>query len=302
MASFSNRAKTEICASVRTEADKRAFLTGVLLGARRFSADEIVLQTECEAFAALLPALWSKSVPRLVCDTEFRTRSGKAPLWIFTISGRKQIAALTEALQIDPECRAAVPGSSSNLQMLAAGAFVVCGSVTDPKRGYHLEMAFQDAEIAHALREALAGLEQPSVQMKETGRKSERILYLKQNEQIGDVLAFFGANEANFEMIGQQVIKSVISQTVRRMNCDMANIEKTVSAGLKQAEEIRRIAETQGLDSLPETLQETARMRLAEPEANLRDLGAMLHPPLTRSGVYHRMQRLMEIAARIKKD
>lgn len=301
MASFSNDAKTEICASVKTPAARRAFLTGVLLAARRFSADEIALQTECDAFAELLPKLLKTADAKCVPDTEFRTRSNKVPVWCFTVSGAQNVSRLTAALHISPDDRAAALAQSGDaLQMIAAGVFVVCGSVTDPERDFHLEMAIPDAEFGKAFQKALAEMEQPAIALKETARKGDLVLYLKQNEQIGDLLAFLGAQEANFTIIHQHVLRSIIGQTNRRTNCDMANIDKAVAAGLQQAEEIRLIEQTVGLDSLPETLREAARVRLAEPEANLRDLGAMLHPPISRSGVHHRMQRISEIAAKIQ--
>ena len=300
MASFSNQAKTEICAGVRDAAARKIFLTGVLLAARRVSAGEITLQTECDAFAALLPKLLQTADPKCTADTEYRTRTNKAPVWCFTVSGAQAVSRLTDALDLSAQHCAALLQSPESLQMLAAGVFVTCGSVTDPERDFHLEMVIPDAEFGRAFQQALADMEQPAITLKTTARKGDLILYLKQNEQIGDLLAFLGANEANFDIIHQHVLRSIIGQTNRRTNCDMANIDKAVSAGMQQAEEIRLIAETVGLDSLPETLQEAAKIRLAEPEASLRDLGAMLHPPISRSGLHHRMQRISEIAAKIQ--
>ena len=300
MASFSNEAKTEICAGVKTPAARRAFLTGVLLAARRFSADEIALQTECDAFAALLPKLLQTADPKCTADTEYRTRSNKVPVWCFTVSGAQNVSRLRSALRISPEHRAAALNDPYTLQMIAAGVFVVCGSVTDPERDFHLEFAIPDAEFGRAFQQALSEMEQPAITLKSTARKGDLVLYLKQNEQIGDLLAFLGAQEANFTIIHQHVLRSIIGQTNRRTNCDMANIDKAVAAGIQQTEEIRLIERTIGLDALPEVLQEAARARLAEPEANLRDLGAMLHPPISRSGLHHRMQRISEIAAKIQ--
>ena len=97
----------------------------------------------------------------------------------------------------------------------------------------------------------------------------------------------------------QQVLRDLRSKTNRRMNCDLANIDKAVAAGAEQVAEIQHIAQTIGLDALPENLQQIARIRLDEPEASLRELGAMLHPPISRSGVHHRLQKISEIAAKL---
>ena len=299
MASFSGEAKAEICAAVKTDAERRAFLSGVLLSARRFTRRELTLQTECQALAGMLPQLIGAVCTGLCPNTEFRARTGRQPVWSFTLSGNEEVGRLCRALHISPEDRAAAVREQTELPAFTAGVFAVCGSVTDPERGYHLEMAVPDAAFGRALQSALAAMEQPSVQLKATERRSELVLYLKQNEQIGDLLSLLGANNANFRMIDQQVYRSVRSQTNRRTNCDMANIEKTVAAGLQQIADIRKIEQSVGIDALPETLREVARVRLAEPDANLRDIGAMLHPPLSRSGVHHRLRRLSEIAAKL---
>jgi len=300
--SFSNQTKTEICGTVRKQRDKTAFLSGILLAARRVSAAEIQLQTECEAFAGLFPQLLQAVRGGLRCDTEFRSRTGKLPVWCFTLSG-SDAAALLSSLQIDAEQRAGSPAflqsTGRALSMLAAGAFVICGSITDPARAYHLEYALPDAEFADALRARIAE-EQPAVCFKHTVRKQDTLLYLKQNEQICDALTFFGAQNASLALAEQQIYKSFRSQTNRRTNCDLANIDKTIAAGEQQVEDIMLIRDVCGLDSLPESLQEIAQVRLDNPEANLRDLGAVCKPPLTRSGVHHRLARIARIAAKLR--
>lgn len=302
MISFSNQTKTEICGGIRRTPEKRAFLSGILLSARRLSLQEIALQTECEAFAALIPALLQSVRAKLRCDTEFRSRSGRLPVWCFRISGA-DAGVLLQSLGIVPEARAESAvfqsGTGRTLSLLAAGAFVMSGSVTDPARAYHLELALPDAAFADALRARIAQ-EQPAIVLKRTVRKHDTVLYLKQNEQIADALTYFGAPNASLMLAEQQVYKSFRSQTNRRTNCDLANIDKTVAAGAQQAADIRLILETAGLDSLPENLQEIARARLNDPEANLRDLAAACSPPLSRSGAHHRLARIAEIAAKLR--
>lgn len=305
MASFSNDTKTEICGAVRSPEERRAFLTGVLLAVRRFSADEIALQTECEAFAVLFPKLLKAAgTDPALLDTEYRQRSGKLPLWCYSLSGRKHVRALCEALQISPNRRTdalrTLEMNSRAQMLLAAGVFVMCGSITDPQRGYHLELALPDAVFGVAFQEMLSALETP-IPMKTTVRKNELLLYLKQNEQICDALVYFGAQNAAIEMINQQVVKDIRSQTNRRMNCDLANIDKTVAAGEQQIAEIALIEAELGLENLPEQLREIAVLRLEDPQASLRELGAMLNPPISRSGVHHRLQRISEIAAKLRK-
>lgn len=303
MASFSNQAKTEICGTIRKAADRRAFLIGILLSARRKAADTVTLQTECTAFAELLPQLLRTVTPAPDFDTEYRKRSGRQPLWTFTVSGAEQIAALHRALQIDcaDSEKTLSQLSGKAFAMAMAGCFVICGSVTDPERGYHLELVMPDAALGTAIQTLLPAY-QPGIALKATVRKGDPVLYLKQNEMICDALTLFGAQNASMALAEQQVYKSIRSQTNRRTNCDLANIDKTIAAGAQQAADILRIQQTVGLESLPETLQEIARVRLAEPEANLRDLGAMCKPPLSRSGVHHRLQRIAAIAKKLEES
>lgn len=302
MASFSNDTKTEICNAVKSPEDRRAFLTGVLMAVRRFSLAELALQTECEAFAVLFPKLLKAAgLPPNVLDTEYRQRTGKLPLWCYTLEGKQEIAVLCETLQISPQRRAETLRrvlSPREQMLLSAGVFVMCGSITDPEREYHMELALPDAVFGVAFQEMLAALETP-IPFKTTIRKNELLLYLKQNEQICDALVYFGAQNAAIEMINVQVKKDIRSQTNRRMNCDLANIDKAVAAGAQQVAEIEHIAATVGLDSLPEPLRQIAYVRLEEPEASLRELGAMLTPPISRSGVHHRLQKISEIAAKL---
>ncbi len=300
MASFSNQTKQEICGSIRKPAERRSFLTGILLGTRRFSADEIVFQTECEALAVLLPQLIQSAAPQIRFDTEFRSRSSKQPVWCFTVTGAAQTAALCKALSISQEQRTETVRTLSPQAFAAAlaGCFVISGSVTDPERGYHLEMAIPDAALAEALREKLADI-QPDIPLKTTVRKGDTVLYLKQNEQICDALTYIGAPNASMSLAEQQIYRSFRSQTNRRTNCDLANIDKTIAAGMQQVRDIELIRDTIGLDQLPENLREIAAIRLRDPEASLTDLGLQCNPPLSRSGVHHRMQRISEIAKKL---
>jgi len=302
MISFSNQTKKEICGGIRKTPEKRAFLSGVLLSVRRLSEHEIMFQTECEAFAAMVPSLIQAVNPQLHYDTEFRSRTGKLPVWIFSILGA-DASQLLKTLGILPLQRAASPVFQQSrgraLSVLAAGCFVMCGSVTDPARAYHLELVIPDAIFAVALQERIAE-EQSEIALKITARKGETMLYLKQNEQISDALTYLGAPNASLVLAEQQIYKSFLSQTNRRMNCDLANIDKAIAAGEQQAEDIRYIEEHAGLASLPDSLQEIARLRLENTEASLQELAAMCNPPLSRSGAHHRLARIGSIAARMR--
>lgn len=301
MVSFSGKAKAEICAAPHTQKERFAFLYGVLLSARQLRPESIVLQTECETFAALLPGLVRSFCPTACFDTEYRARNRRLPLWIFSLKDPEAVSALLKRFSITPPDRTLQMQqiSSDSLPALLGGIFAINGSVTDPQRDYHLEIALPDADLACAIQALFA---QAAIPMKLIARKQEAVLYLKHNEAIGDALTWMGAPNATLDLIGTQVLKSVRGQTNRRTNCDLANIDKTVRAGEQQISDILLIAERQGLDTLPQPLCEMAKLRLENPDACLRELGAMTDPPISRSGVNHRLQRLTQLAAQIRKS
>ena len=301
MASFSNGAKTEICATIHGKEARFAFLYGILLSARRLTRDRIMLQTECEALATLLSSLLAEFCGDIVFDTEYRTGSRRQPLWCYSLQEAPAVQALLDTFSIDPERR--IPNhprlTQESMPMLLRGIFVMNGSVTDPTREYHLEIALPDALLAEQIRSDFAAY---SIQMKTTMRKNETILYLKDKETIGDVLTLFGATAATLDLIGTQVLKSVRSQTNRRTNCDMANIDKTVRACREQMDAICIIEQQMGLENLPLPLQEMAHLRVEYPDACLRELGELTEPPVSRSGVNHRLKKLCEIAAALQEE
>lgn len=286
MSSFSNTAKTEICGAVKQAEDRRAFLAGCLMTAKIRETGEPVLHTECNAIAAMLPRLLTAVQPGITFDTEYRTRTNKPAVWSFVLDAVPETGFSVRDIPEHP--------------LILSGLFCLCGSVTDPSSGYHLELVLSDAAFAAELRQILAEMV-PPLPVKTAQRNQSQVLYLKHNEQISDALMLMGAQHAAFRLMNLYAEKNLRSQTNRRMNCDLANIDKSVAAGAQQIRDIRKIAEKMGLDALPESLQEIARMRLEAPDANLRDLGAMLHPPLSRSGVHHRLAKIAKIAEKLEK-
>ena len=127
-------------------------------------------------------------------------------------------------------------------------------------------------------------------------RGGNYIVYIKGSEAIEDCLTFLGASKAALEMMGVKMVKSIRNDTNRRINCENANIDKTVQAAGAQLDAVRKIQETCGLEALPEDLQQVAQLRWDNPELSLRDLGELMDPPLSRSGINHRLQRILKFA------
>lgn len=174
-----------------------------------------------------------------------------------------------------------------------AGAFLGGGYVKTPKNGYHFEIKTH----YRTLSRDLAGLvDEMGFEPRLVMRKSEYVVYLKQSDAICDILAQMGAPDAMLEMCNVKILKDVRNNITRKVNCDTANISKAAEAAAVQLRAIGRIQAKQGLESLPEPLAQIAKLRLENPEANLTELGQMLLPPISKSGVNHRLKKIILMA------
>ena len=175
---------------------------------------------------------------------------------------------------------------------LLAALFLKCGTVSDPEKSYHLEFLCDSDEEADTAAGALARL---GISAGITRRKGRIAVYIKGREGISDILAALGAYNALLEFENALVLKEMRGGIQRRVNCETANISKTVSASMKQVEDIRYIESTAGLSFLPETLRQAAKLRMDFPEATLSELADRL-PGTGRSGINHRLRKISKIA------
>lgn len=177
------------------------------------------------------------------------------------------------------------------------GAFLAAGSVSDPEKFYHLEVACQDPERAEQIREIICRF---GLDAKTVVRKKYYVVYIKEGSQIVELLGLMGADAAVLEFENIRVMKEMRNTVNRKVNCETANINKTVSAAVRQLEDIVYIRDQKGLDFLPPSLEEIARARLEAPSASLKDLGEMLEKPVGKSGVNHRLRKISDIADRLR--
>lgn len=173
------------------------------------------------------------------------------------------------------------------------GGFLATGSISDPDHSYHLEITFPNHLLAE---EYMHYLKDFGINSRDIIRKGHYLVYLKEGQDIVDFLNVVGAHGALMQLENIRIFKDMRNQVNRIVNCETANIEKTVNASYRQVENINYIKEHMGLDSLPEGLCDIARLRLENPDVSLLDLGKMLHPPLSKSGVNHRLRKIDRIA------
>ena len=297
--SFAGDVKTELCrGKLGDKGAAQAEACGVLLYCNRFTLDQVKIVTESPAFAKRLPGLFRKAFGLTFDEKGDPGTPGKR---IFTIGDRAKLALLWEVCAFDPSD----PAHHINFGLLEdgpcrvaflRGAFLAGGSVTDPQKGYHLELATTHLRVSRELHTLLLELGYPP---KETTRKANYITYFKQSEAIEDFLTTIGAPVAAMEIMSAKITKEMYNSVNRRVNCDTANVAKTVEASSEHIEAIRKIEQAGGLDNLPDKLRETAVLRIENPELSLTQLAELLVPPVTKSCLYHRLRKLVEIAKEV---
>ena len=177
------------------------------------------------------------------------------------------------------------------------GAFVAAGSMSDPSKSYHFEIVCGELAQAEYVRDMINSFD---LDAKIVTRKKTFVVYLKEGSQIVDVLNIMEAHIALMELENVRILKEMRNSVNRKVNCETANIHKTVSAAVRQIEDIRYIQQKIGFEQLSEGLAEIARLRLEQPEATLKELGMMFSTPVGKSGVNHILRKLSDIAETLR--
>lgn len=296
--SFSASAKAEIARiPVHNQCCALAQCFGVLLYANSFSSEGIRIITESREFAYILPKLFKKAFD---IDFDSYPSLASAGKLIFTIEEPEKLEHILESYGFSAEDTVALHVNLPIVEeeccrtAFLRGAFLAGGSVTDPAKGYHLEITTTHHSVAREtnvlIREAI-GFSPKSAQ-----RGGGQVLYVKQNEQISDFLAFLGAHVASMAMMEAKLEKELNNKVNRRCNCDEANLSKVVEASQEQIAAIRILREKEMLDKLPPKLQQAAKAREENPEAALAELAELMEPPITKPAMNHRLKRLVELA------
>ena len=294
--SFSADVKTELCRSkLARRCCAQAEACGVLLYCNTFTTQQVRIVTESAAFAQRLPLLFHRAFGLRFDERSGPDAGGKG---ICTLTDPVKLARVWDLCAFDP----GGPAHHINFAMLEEdhcraaflrGAFLAGGSVTDPRKGYHLELATTHLRVS---RELAALLREAGHEPKQVTRKGSYITYFKQSEAIEELLTEIGAPVAAMELMNAKAEKLLRNGVNRRVNCETANLTKVVDASMGQMAAIRALEEAGELDKLPGKLRETALLRKENPEATLQELAAMLEPPITKSAINHRMRKLLELA------
>lgn len=306
--SFSREVKVEIMEEKTFRSQyKHEFSYGLFYFSNQFTEKEISLRTRqkevAETFRWLAGSLLGREATIKIAELD-GAGSPIYRVWIPKIEERRKLLSLFEKKKKDfvffsPEAlvNATEPEQAKSVYAFIAGAYLACGNVSDPVKNYHLEFVVREPEKAEFLQTVLmAKLDG----FKKTERRKNTILYCKEMAQIQDFLTMVGASKACLTMIDIEMYRDLRNQVNRQTNCETANISKQVSASMEQIMDIQLIDKTQGLDSLTPSLKETAELRLAHPDASLRELVELSRSQVSRSGLHHRLANLRETAERIR--
>jgi len=178
------------------------------------------------------------------------------------------------------------------------GSFLGSGSVSNPEKAYHLEFVVNSLELAEEMKELINSY---GLTSKVIARKNSHIVYLKEGEQIVDILSIIGAYNSLFEFENVRIVKDMRNNVNRLVNCETANLSKTVNAAVRQVESIKLIEKEIGLGRLSKPLRDIAELRIEYPDESLKELGEMLNPPVGKSGVNHRLRKIEKIADELRK-
>lgn len=296
--SFSGEVKAELCGSPLGEAElARAEAYGVLLFCNQYTAERVRIVTESVELARRLPDLFDRAFG---VTFDRQPAPGPGGRMVFEVTSRESMNLLLDGCGYDARMLISMHINFGLMETKSArlaflrGAFLAGGSVTDPVKRYHMELSTSHLAVS---REILSLLEECGYPGKTTMRKGNYLVYFKQGSEIAGFLASIGAPLAEGRVEEARALKTSMNKANRRSNCDLANVDKTVAAAQGQLAAIRFLEEQPGgLETLPEQLQEAARLRRDHPELSLIQLGEMCSPPATKSAFNYRLKKLQALA------
>ncbi|MBE6989366.1 MAG: DNA-binding protein WhiA [Ruminococcaceae bacterium] len=297
MQSFAYKVRSELCRTpVQRLCCARAEAYGVLLFANTFTPMEIRIITENAEFAARLPRLFQRAFALKFDRLPEEDAGGKL---IFGITQREKLERIINQFGYAPRQALALHVNFGLLEddccraSFLRGAFLAGGSVTNPEKRYHLELATSHIQ---ASREVSALLTEMGFLPRSVRRGANNVIYFKQSEHIEDFLTTIGAPVSAMDIMTAKVDKEIRNGANRAMNCDMANVNKTLDAAQEQCSAIEKLQRRGALERLPEKLRQTAELRLEHKELTLLQLAERCDPPVSKSCINHRMRKLMELA------
>ena len=296
--SFSAAAKEEICRDIpHNQCCALAECFGILLFCNSFSSEGIKIITESREFAYILPKLFKRAFDIHFDSYPSMESPGKL---VFQIFDPDKIEYIMDSFGFDREGTLSLHVNWPLVEeeccrtAFLRGAYLAGGSVTDPAKGYHIELTTTHQAVARETRVLIH--DAIGFSPKTASRGGSIVLYVKQSEQISELLALLGAGVASMGIMEARLEKELNNKVNRRCNCDDANITKVVEAAQEQLNAIRTLKELGLMDKLPAKIKQAALARENNPESSLSELAAMMDPPITKPAMNQRLKKLIETA------
>ncbi len=307
--SFSSDVKKELC-SIRNNDSAKLYSEcyGMLLFARRFTLREIIFKTEnfyvASRFENLIVEMFHPIIEK---KSSQKIKNSNTMLYKVSIVSPDDCKNIYENFghtkrDVKLMINRANIDSESSYSSFLRGVFLSCGSVNDPNKGYNLEFSVQHRTLAENLILLINEIEVINLRPKLAERKGGYVVYIKDYNSICDFLGYIGAGNSVMLMLEATAMKDIRNKINRKRNSEIANIHKLASASAKQINAIKKITEKKGMENLPDELKQLALLRLENPEMSLKELGENLNPPISRSGVNHRLDRILKIAQSMQEE
>lgn len=295
--SFSSEIKKELC-NVKGLSGQQAaaMLYGIMFSARKENARPVII-TESTELTSAAAELIRMVFPQVRCSVVRQVKNSGSLFTLKIKSGYERIESRFG--DFESISGSAADGGDEVSGAFLRGVFISCGSVTDPHKEYHLEIVLPDRQRSGEL---LKFISEHGMAVKETHRGSAKrsVIYAKESGVIEDFLTYIGAANHSLEIMQVKIEKDVRNRVNRSVNCENANLDRTVNAAGKSIEDIKLVCEKIGEGSLSPELRETARLRLENPELSLSELCGMFSQPISRSGLNHRLKKLSAMAEELK--
>ncbi|MDO5444112.1 MAG: DNA-binding protein WhiA [Eubacteriales bacterium] len=295
--SFAGDTKAEICRlKIERCCCAIAESCGVLMYGNMFSPERIKISTANDTFSARLPKLFKKAFN---IEFDIQPGTGKEGRRSFIIQDPEKISMICNTFGTDMRSNFALHVNFALLEeeccktAFIRGAFLSGGSVTDPEKGYHLELSTNHMSVA---RETCSIMHELGFHPGESSRTGNTLLYFKQSDIIADFLTAIGAPVTAMNVLTAKVDKEMRNKVTRQINCDSANVDKTISAAQEQIDAIRRFSAKYGIDAFPEALKEAALLRITNPESSLADLARLSIPSVSKSCLSYRLKKIVAMA------
>ncbi|MBQ9132652.1 MAG: DNA-binding protein WhiA [Clostridia bacterium] len=288
--SFADEVRNELSqVAVKTSCCRRALTAGLLLGAAISPGKQISLrcrsQTAADAVCAAVALQYGKQP-----DVQITGRCGHT-FWDVSFSSPACVKMLLQLREENADAAGVIKFSCDSCRSnFLRGVFLTYGTVNDPHKSFHLEFSMPNGWGAEVLAQVLTAMGYPP---RAILRKENVGLYFKDSASVEDLITAMGAHHCLFEVINSRIERDIRNNENRATNCVAKNIEKSIAAATRQIEAIGRLIETGKLEALPEGLRTTAMLRYRNPDASLEELTALHEPPISKSGLNHRLQKIL---------